>query len=134
MLVKSLPNALDPLRVGRFFMPKKGDTMERQNEAFYRSHAWRQTRALYVVHAHGLCERCGKPGDIVHHRVHLTRKNVQDRKLALGFENLELLCLDCHNAEHFSVSSTAEGLTFDESGDLIERSPRGCAAREGPRR
>ncbi len=39
-------------------------------KAFYNSAAWRvqKTREAYMVSKHGLCERCGKPGLIVHHR------------------------------------------------------------------
>ena len=37
-------------------------------KAFYNSAAWRDTREAYMVSRHGLCERCGKPGLIVHHR------------------------------------------------------------------
>lgn len=52
-----------------------------------------------------MCERCLKagiirPGEMVHHKKHLTEENLNDPAVALNFANLELLCRDCHAAEH----------------------------------
>lgn len=41
-----------------------------------------------------------KPGVIVHHKIHLTPENIYDRNIALSWDNLELLCRDCHDKEH----------------------------------
>lgn len=35
-------------------------------EAFYKSSAWKQVREAYIIYKHGICERCGGPGVIVH--------------------------------------------------------------------
>lgn len=102
---------------------------ERWNEWFYQGSLWEEVRSLYVVHAHGLCERCGAPGVIVHHREHLTPENIHDKAKAYGFDNLELLCLRCHNDEHFAVPSTMDGLFFDDNGDLVQMIPPGEAER-----
>lgn len=72
---------------------------------FYGSAAWQNVRDNYVKAAGGLCERCyakGKivPGEIVHHKVHLEPENINDPEIALSFDNLELLCRDCHGQEH----------------------------------
>lgn len=72
---------------------------------FYKSKAWQNTRAAYISSRGGLCERClarGKynPGVIVHHREHITPDNIQDPNVLLSWENLELLCRECHAAEH----------------------------------
>ena len=72
---------------------------------FYRSTAWKTTRDAYFKARCGICERCGAAGDIVHHRKHLTPATINDPKITLAFENLELLCQDCHNKEHTSASS-----------------------------
>lgn len=40
------------------------------------------------------------PGDQVHHKKHLTPKNINDPEITLNWDNLELLCLDCHRKEH----------------------------------
>ena len=87
---------------------------------FYASAAWQHCRAAYIEHVHGLCERCHRPGWIVHHKIYLTPDNINDPDVALSFDNLEYLCLDCHNAEHGSgdCEPVREGLFFDEFGDL----------------
>ena len=40
------------------------------------------------------------PGDEVHHKIRLTPENIKDPQVALNWNNLELLCKDCHNQEH----------------------------------
>lgn len=42
------------------------------------------------------------PAAIVHHKIHLDRSNYKDPKVAYNFKNLEALCRDCHNKEHFA--------------------------------
>ena len=89
-------------------------------KAFYKSKAWRQCRDAYFVLRHGLCERCGRPGKIVHHRIWLTPENINDPDVSLNWDHLELLCQDCHNKEHHSESPVGYGLRFDEKGNLVE--------------
>lgn len=88
--------------------------------SFYKSKAWQDCRDAFFVSRFGLCERCGKPGMIVHHKIKLTPENINSPSVTLNWENLELLCIDCHNREH-GGASTAEGLAFDENGNLIQR-------------
>lgn len=97
--------------------------------AFYKSRAWEDTRAAYARSVGGLCERCraqGRyvPGDIVHHRVHLSPANIGDPSVTLAFSNLELLCRQCHADEHpeiYGRTAPREGprVVFDENGDLV---------------
>ena len=75
--------------------------------AFYHTQAWLKTRDAYIRSVNGLCERCYdkgiiKPGYIVHHRTHLTPELMKDPSYLLSWDNLEYLCLECHNLEHFS--------------------------------
>jgi 5-methylcytosine-specific restriction protein A len=92
---------------------------------FYNSKIWKQTRESYISKVHGLCERCqrdGKitPGYILHHKIELTRDNINDVMVTLNQDNLEYVCLVCHNKEHFGINGvTAEGLMFDEDGNLV---------------
>lgn len=89
-------------------------------KSFYHSRAWRQCRDAYFISKHGLCERCGAPGKIVHHKIYITPENINDPDITLNFDNLELLCQECHNREHFEkYSATREGLIFDENGDIV---------------
>ena len=73
--------------------------------AFYGSREWKAARDAYRAAAGGLCERCLKkglynPGEIVHHRIHLTPELLRDPAKLTAFENLELLCRKCHGDEH----------------------------------
>lgn len=74
--------------------------------SFYNSPEWKSCQALYMDSVNHLCERCKRqglfnPAKIVHHKRYLTRENFKDPSIAYGFDNLEALCLDCHNKEHF---------------------------------
>ncbi len=92
---------------------------------FYASKAWKNTRRAYINSVNGWCERCLKKkiyrkGYIVHHKVYLNEDNINDPEITLGWDNLEYVCLDCHNAEHFGkYSPVRDDVMFDEFGDLI---------------
>ena len=90
---------------------------------FYKSTAWKKCRADYIKSVYGLCERCNKPGYIVHHKILLTPSNINNPDVTLNWDNLEYLCLDCHNKEHNferSKSVTRGGLRFNKNGELVE--------------
>lgn len=89
---------------------------------FYKSKRWQRCRQAYIHKVFGLCERCWKPGKIVHHKVYLTEANIDNPEISLNFDNLEYLCQDCHNAEHPKYASRnicRNGLIFDANGNLI---------------
>lgn len=72
---------------------------------FYSSSAWINCRRGYAKSVGGLCERCLKrglytPGTQVHHKNKLTPENVNNPEVALNWDNLELLCRDCHLEVH----------------------------------
>ena len=78
-----------------------------EQRAFYNSSAWKKCRAAYIAKVGGLCERCLSrgyfvPGYIVHHKIHIDMDNITDPSVLLSFENLEYLCMNCHNEEHFA--------------------------------
>ena len=50
-------------------------------EWFYKSKEWAQTRDAYMVAQHYLCERCGEPAKIVHHKIWLTPKNIHEQSM-----------------------------------------------------
>ena len=87
--------------------------------AFYHSSSWQRTRAAYLEAKHHICERCGAPATIVHHRRHITPANVGDPCVTRDATNLEALCQECHNREHFGTGSTAPGLAFDANGRVV---------------
>ena len=93
-------------------------------EAFYKSDEWQSCRDSYISSRiavdGGICERChDKLGYIVHHKKHLDAVNIHDPNVALCHDNLEYLCLDCHNLEHHPGATLLCG--FDDKGRPIAR-------------
>ena len=73
--------------------------------SFYISNEWILCRRAYAQSKGGLCDRCAKaglivPGQEVHHKIRLTPDNISDPNISLNWDNLELLCKDCHLKEH----------------------------------
>ncbi|MDQ1233338.1 5-methylcytosine-specific restriction protein A [Paenibacillus sp. SORGH_AS306] len=88
---------------------------------FYKSKAWEKCRQSYIVSVHGLCEICGAPGKIVHHKIYLTPENINNSMITLNHSNLQLHCQTCHNQEHHGNKEALEkGLIFDNYGNLIK--------------
>lgn len=82
----------------------------------YDSEKWVKLRRMYMDSKHYICERCGRPATICHHKEYLTEGNVGDPLIAYNPANLECLCLDCHNAEHNHFQR--EGAIFNSKGDV----------------
>ena len=87
---------------------------------FYDSSEWIACREAYAASVFYLCERCKRPGLIVHHKIRITNDNEDDPEVTLNWDNLEYLCLECHNKEHFGQLLTREDVTFDKSGQLVK--------------
>lgn len=71
-------------------------------EQFYNSDAWRACREGFLQSKGYLCERCSTPDNpvvakIAHHKIYLTKENINNPYIALSWDNLEALCQDCHN-------------------------------------
>ena len=86
---------------------------------FYKSKEWERCRKAYIAKVGGLCEDCLEkgiftPGVIVHHKIPLTPERMKDESLMYGFDNLRLLCIDCHNKIHFK--RTGKRYVVDEMG------------------
>ena len=91
-------------------------------EWFYLSKTWTDCRLAFLRSKFFICERCGAPATIVHHKEYLTPNNINDPNVTLNWSNLESLCQDCHNREHQSKhSATREDVMFDENGDLVKK-------------
>lgn len=93
--------------------------MKEYAREFYNSKPWRECRKNYAKSVGRLCERClkrgiVKAGKIVHHKIWLTPENINDPSITLNFENLELLCQDCHNKE----GGTEKRFGWDENGNV----------------
>jgi len=91
------------------------------NDKFYNSVKWRRVSKTFLMSKHYVCERCGGVGEVAHHKIRLDRFNVRKPEIALSMDNLECLCLACHNAEHGNAgSATAAGIGFDREGNIIK--------------
>lgn len=93
--------------------------MKEWAEWFYKSTEWQKTRKAYMLFRHNLCERCGEPAKIVHHKKTITRANVHDPNITLNWDNFEALCQDCHNKEHHAAKKNTKRYLFDENGNVI---------------
>lgn len=87
----------------------------------YKSKRWQKLRKQKLI-LNPLCERCLKIGIhssayIVHHKKYITDKNYMNDNIFYSLNNLESLCLKCHNEEHFANKEEYE---FDENGDVIK--------------
>ena len=88
---------------------------------FYLSAGWRRAREYIYQRDYGICVKCCAPGEIVHHREPITPSNMTDVTIALGADNLELLCRECHSIEHTDNYPVDKSLMFDEAGNLLCR-------------
>lgn len=91
--------------------------------AFYSSKKWKRCRNEYSKSAQHLCERClrrgiVKPGEIVHHKIEITPENISDPSITLSYDNLELLCRDCH-AEVHKPGIKARRFSIGKNGEVI---------------
>lgn len=90
---------------------------------FYEAPEWRRCQEAYMKKANHLCERClakglYEPAKIVHHKIHLTEETMTP-ELMYGFDNLEALCLACHNDEHGRSKPNRRWKFVD--GELVTR-------------
>ncbi len=97
--------------------------MKEYAQYFYSSKAWQRTRAAYAKSKQNLCEICLskgmiKPGEIVHHKIHLTPQNISDPTVTLNWSNLQLVCRDCHASIH---DRRQRRYKIDDLGRVIPR-------------
>lgn len=87
----------------------------------YKSKRWQKLRHQKII-LNPFCERCLKKGIyvptfFVHHKEYITDLNYEDDNVFFNIDNLESLCFNCHQEEHFK---TKVDYTFDEEGNLIK--------------
>ena len=100
-------------------------------EQFYTSWTWRRCKKAFAKSKGNLCERCLAKGIInpgtkkqpleTHHKVPLTSANINNPSITLNWENLELLCKECHDAER--ERKTQKRWTVDAMGRVSPVSP-----------
>ena len=90
---------------------------------FYHSKKWQDCRRSYIDNRRlidgATCEHCKeRPGYIVDHIVELTPENITNAEVALNHDNLQYLCLDCHNRKTFFKYPAGK---FDEEGQPLPK-------------
>jgi len=99
---------------------------------FYASKAWKKTRKAYIdsLDNGGMCEWCLEEGRYVHgvivdHIEEIDINNINNPNIILNHDNLQYLCIPCHNKKTFgnpeNRNAIPEGTMFDENGQLIKR-------------
>ncbi len=71
----------------------------------YKSKRWQKLRHQKLL-LNPMCERCIKKGIynsayIIHHKEYITDKNYEDDNVFFNIDNLESLCMTCHNRGTF---------------------------------
>lgn len=89
---------------------------------FYDSKAWKLCRKYYIDKRinidGGMCEHCKERlGYIVDHKEELNDSNLDDVTVSLNHNNLQYLCIECHNRKTFSKSDDNRGVRFNEFGE-----------------
>jgi 5-methylcytosine-specific restriction endonuclease McrA len=88
-------------------------------EQFYNSRAWKRLSRAFLLSRNYICEVCGNPAELAHHREPITQGNITDPEITLNAANLQALCIQCHNTEHYGAGGAIlQGLEFDENGNL----------------
>lgn len=94
-------------------------------KAFYKSTTWKKCRKSFIAERKaidgGLCQHCQQAlGYIVDHIVELTPYNINDPAISLSHDNLQYLCLECHNRKTFSIGNS---YILTNDGDILPLPP-----------
>ena len=87
-------------------------------QKFYNSLSWQKARDYKIASVGYLCEVCGGVGEIVHHKIPLTEANMQNPKISIGNENLQLVCRSCHKRIHDELDGKGRRIRFDKDGNI----------------
>ncbi len=101
--------------------------MESKNKKFYYTTQWKKTAKSFKVYKNFMCENCNNMyinNDCkmsveqqlqVHHKNPVTPEKILNNDSSLyDFDNLELLCIKCHNAERRTGGVCADGYKLVE--------------------
>ena len=61
------------------------------NSEFYNDRTWKKVRKSYMMSKNHVCEKCGEPAEIVHHKIHLSPENMGNFEIMYGEKNLQAL-------------------------------------------
>ena len=87
---------------------------------FYSSPAWKRFSESIRRQRHYVCEKCGQPGNVVHHVKPIDERNVSDQDIALEPTNMMLLCRACHEEIHNrAAKQPRRTVLFDANGNVV---------------
>ena len=87
-----------------FKNPKHSDWFRTWQIKFYNSKLWIILRNRIRSTKRMRCDMCGRlihSKSIVDHIIEIDETNYQDESITLNEDNLQLLCLECHNTKTF---------------------------------
>lgn len=85
---------------------ESGQNYDKKYMQFYNSSRWKKLRDMKFADANGICEWCKKKGQVkVGIDVHHIKPIETDWDKRYDYNNLVLLCKDCHNEAHDRISS-----------------------------
>jgi 5-methylcytosine-specific restriction endonuclease McrA len=93
--------------------------MKEYAKQFYRSKEWLKIKNIYMGSINYICERCSDIATICHHKKYINPANINDMNITLNYDNLEGLCLNCHNKEHSRRNNGLNIALFDDEGNMI---------------
>ena len=85
-----------------FKNPKHSDWFRTWQIKFYNSKPWITLRNRIRSTKRMRCDMCGRlihSKSIVDHIIEIDETNYQDESITLNEDNLQLLCLECHNTK-----------------------------------
>lgn len=83
----------------------------------YKSKKWVRVSRAFMQSKNYMCEICGAPGKICHHKIWITPQNVDDPEIVWNPKNFMCVCQECHNKIHGGQRKTR----FDEDGHVVGR-------------
>ena len=81
----------------------------------YESRRWRKCAKAYAESKLGICEKCHTA---IPHRDDRP-ENIDDDATVYGWDNLMLLCQECHNAIHARREDGGRRVRFDADGNVV---------------
>lgn len=95
------------------------------SRGFYKTAAWKTCRDSYWRQKGGLCEDCLErgiitPGEEVHHLEELTPDNIGNPAVTLNYDNLRLLCHNCHMRRH---ATSERRYSVDQATGAVDAIP-----------
>jgi len=88
-------------------------------KSFYNSGVWKTVRRQALSRDHYTCTHCYRRAEHVHHIIELSPDNLHDYTISLNPDNLQSLCMLCHDKETKGCADLPQGFIFNEDGQVV---------------